>query len=148
MKKNSSYMKVDGLGKVPLKETRSQGGLKRKIIKLVNHMPAPHRECETTDFLMALQHVLDEHNLRPLGNIQAAKLPTTKIIKGLVAQIRDLQSMCRALEELNEERRNKNLQFLKELKEHFDKGRKGDKASFDYVDEMISDWIQELEDHD
>lgn len=51
----------DGYDKVPIKDIRKQGGLKRDIVTLVRQMPVPDRQCETTDFLMALQYVLDKH---------------------------------------------------------------------------------------
>lgn len=35
--------------------------------------------------------------------------------------------------------------FLIEMKSHFIKGRNGDKVSFDLVEDMIEDWIFELE---
>jgi len=37
------------------------------------------------------------------------------------------------------------LQFLMEMKERFDKGRDGDDTQFDYVNQMLEDWISELE---
>lgn len=46
---------------IPIAELRDQGGLKKDIIKLVRKMPSPDRECETTDFLYALQYVLNSH---------------------------------------------------------------------------------------
>lgn len=43
------------------KDFRSQGGLKRDIVKLVLAAPTPDRGCELTDFLMCLQAILDKH---------------------------------------------------------------------------------------
>lgn len=45
----------------PIAPIRSQGGLKRDIVRLVNNAPAPDRSCELTDFLMCLQAILDKH---------------------------------------------------------------------------------------
>jgi hypothetical protein len=62
----SDVMFVNGEEK-PIKEPRSQNGLKNDIIDLVNEMPEPSRQCELTDFLYRLQYILDKNNVTVKG---------------------------------------------------------------------------------
>jgi len=60
-----------------MSEIRKQGGLKRDIIELVLNLAAPDDDCMLSDFLMALQFVLDKHQFcerkRIIGIIEAEK---------------------------------------------------------------------------
>ena len=47
----------------PMVKIRPQNGLKRDILDLVHAIGEPLDECSLTDFLMALQYVLDKHNV-------------------------------------------------------------------------------------
>lgn len=60
--------------KIPIKDIRSQNGLKREIVELVRAMPSPDRPCETTDFLMGLQFILDQH-----GKVKTIEFPEEKL---------------------------------------------------------------------
>lgn len=46
----------------PICNISQQGGLKRDIIELVLNLAAPDDDCMLSDFLHALQYVLDKHS--------------------------------------------------------------------------------------
>lgn len=41
--------------------------------------------------------------------------------------------------------KEKDLAFLKEMRERLENARNGDFAEFDYIQQMLNDWIDELE---
>lgn len=45
----------------PAASIRSQGGLKRDIVAIVNDLAEPDDDCMLSDFLQVLQAVLDKH---------------------------------------------------------------------------------------
>ena len=42
--------------------------------------------------------------------------------------------------------KQKNLEFLQEMRERLERGRNGDPTQLDYLAQMIADWIIELKD--
>lgn len=41
--------------------------------------------------------------------------------------------------------KNRDLEFLKEMKERLERARNGDETEYDFLAQMIEDWIAELE---
>lgn len=70
MPKGQNYIKTPNGKEFPIADIRPQGGLKKKIVELVNNLPEPDRECELTDFLGALQYVLDDHKNRVVDIVE------------------------------------------------------------------------------
>ena len=53
-------------GKIfPFAEIKNNKGLKRKIVDLTINAARPDDDCMLMDYLMALQFILDEHELKP-----------------------------------------------------------------------------------
>lgn len=62
METKSYIQGMDG-HKYPIAKTlKSQNGLKREIVDLCLNLSPPDDDCMLSDFLFALQHILDKHN--------------------------------------------------------------------------------------
>lgn len=91
---------------IPIAELRNQGGLKRDIVELIRKMPTPDRECETSDFLYALQYVLDEHGVskEPISFLEFTSQRQTAFNKCLDKFQDYSEALATAINAIEEER--------------------------------------------
>lgn len=65
----------------PLGNIRKQNGLKRAIVDLCLNAPAPDDDCMLSDFLQALQYILDRHNTQIIAGDSTPRLSLQEIEK-------------------------------------------------------------------